>query len=217
MRHSYTNITRRDGGSVVKTYAGPDAARRQAQEVLALGWVAQWLPVPELTSAVPGTITTRFVDGHPGQDLMETPLAYHVLQTCGRLLRELQRVPPLPGAVVPLDGVLVHGDFGPHNVLLTGDAAAPVLVADWEWCGAGSRLTDLGWCEFIVREHHPAHIPALQGLFDGYGDRPDWADRQAAMTERARSHLEFVRMWPGTKLVAVWEKRVQRIGRWEDF
>lgn len=217
MRHGYTNTTRRDGGSVVKTYAGPDAARRQAQEELALAWVAPWLPVPQLTSAVPGIITTRFVDGHHGQDLMETSLAYDVLRTCGRLLRDPQLVPPIPGVAVPLGEVLVHGDFGPHNVLLTSDASVPVLLADWEWCGVGSGLTDLGWCEFIVREHHTAHIPDLQGLFDGYGERPDWPKRQAAMTERARRHLEFVRMWPGTKHVAAWEQRLQRIRQWEEF
>jgi Phosphotransferase enzyme family len=214
--HGYTNLTVRDGDLVTKTYAGPDAVARQAREERAIAWVGQWLPVPEIVASRPGSITTRYVAGEHGQDLLESALTEDVLPTCGRLLRELQDLPLPPGETSTPDTVIVHGDFGPNNALFNADATDVVLLADWEWSGTGSRLTDLAWCEFIVREHHPRRLGQLDGLFDAYGDRPAWKLRQAAMLEQARRHLDLVRRWRGGGNTEVWEQRISRILQWGD-
>jgi aminoglycoside phosphotransferase (APT) family kinase protein len=214
LAHGYTNVTTRDGDFVTKTYAGPDALERQAREERAIAWVRRWLPVPQIVASEPGSITTRYVSGEHGQDLLESACTRAVLPTCGRLLRDLQSLPLPAGTEAAPGTVLVHGDFGPNNALLTADATAVILLADWEWSDVGSPHTDLAWCEFIVREHHPHRVGQLDGLFDAYGDRPAWGLRQAAMLERARSHLDMVRRWRGGP-VQVWEQRISRIQQWD--
>ena len=86
------------------------------------------LPVPRLL-AVAGDDALRmeFVAGVHGQELVESGHAIQVLRTCGEVLRRIHAVnvtDTLPDGVVP-DGVgqssgpvVVHGGFGPNNLLL---------------------------------------------------------------------------------------------------
>ena len=74
-----------------------------------------------------------------------------------------------------LSAVLVHGDYGPNNVLLDPVGHQVTAIVDWEWAHAGDPVEDLAWCEWIVRMHHPEHIAAIDALFDAYGFRPAWS------------------------------------------
>ena len=64
---------------------------------------------------MPGTLRTAYVHGHHGQDLIDAGLADGVLSCCGQMLRRLQAIPSRVAGVV-----MVHGDFGPNNMLLRG-------------------------------------------------------------------------------------------------
>ena len=39
--------------------------------------------------------------------------------------------------------MIVHGDFGPQNVLIAGDNISALL--DWEFAHAGQPVEDLAW------------------------------------------------------------------------
>lgn len=149
-----------------------------------------------------------FVDGRHGQEMVDSGAAGDVLGTCGRLLKRLQSVDTSVLFDDARPGTLVHGDFGPNNLLLSDDGTEPLGLVDWEWCGAGSPYADLAWCEFIVRMHHPAEVRALPALFDGYEWRPSWQLRQQAMLARCASHLAFARRWH--------DDRGAHVARWID-
>jgi hypothetical protein len=216
--HGYTNATVTDRRVVVKTYQGPESQQRQSREELALLRLAGRLPVPTLLTSTAGVSTTAYVSGVPGQQAIEDGHASEVLNACGRLLAELQAIDPglLFGAGVEAGAVLVHNDFGPNNLLMRSDLRGARLLCDWEWVTVGDRDTDLAWAEFIVRLHHPAAVPALAALFEGYGDRPAWEARQAAMSRRAGVHREFVRRWHGDPAAELWTERLAAIASWRE-
>ncbi len=217
MPHAYTNRCHRVGDTVTKSYQGPGVAARQAHEESALRACAGRLPVATVVDSQPGVLTTEYVGGTHGQDLIDTGLAGAVLFTLGRLLSDLQSVDP--GFLPEYDGsgVLVHHDFGPNNALLDEAAQTVLLLADWEWCTVGDRLTDLGWCEFIVRLHHREHVAALSALFEGYGARPAWELRQQAILDRAERHRQWARGWRGVHAEVVWRERVNAVLKWHDL
>ena len=74
----------------------------------------------------------------------------------------------------PTGTVLVHGDFGPQNLLLDPSTVEPTALLDWEFAHIGDPVEDVAWAEWIVRTHHPDLVPALPALFDGYGAEPPW-------------------------------------------
>jgi aminoglycoside phosphotransferase (APT) family kinase protein len=216
LRRGYTNEVHRVGTTVVKRYRGPAGDERQQREEAALRGLAGLLPVPEIVASADGVLSTAFVDAVHGQELMDTDHAPDVLRTCGRLLRRLQAIdaaevfPESPGAR------LVHGDFGPNNLLLSEDGLQARLLVDWEWCATGDGIVDLAWCELIVRLHHAERGPDLSALFDGYGERPRWDARHEAMLSRCATHLEFVRRWPANRSVRSWEERIATVSRWRE-
>jgi hypothetical protein len=188
MRHGYTNDTRCAGGLVVKRYAGPDGAARAATEHRALTAVRGRVPVPGVVSAGPGLLRLEQVEGVHGQDLIDAGHAAAVLRSCGAMLRCIQETAaPRPGSV------LVHGDYGPHNMLFDPATSAVTAVLDWEWAHPGEPVEDLAWCEWIVRTHHPGRTGALASLFEGYGSRPGWPVRRDAMVAKCRWMLERLR------------------------
>jgi len=145
MPHASINRCHRVGDSVTKAYAGPDAAARQAREETPLRALADRLPVATVLDSQPGILTTAYVDGLPGQELISDGRAEAVLFTLGRLLDELQSVPP--GFLPTYDGtgVLVHHDFGPSCVEscaidMTGRESQPSGSA------LGPRAVDAGTC-----------------------------------------------------------------------
>ncbi|WP_189822944.1 phosphotransferase family protein [Streptomyces finlayi] len=193
--HGHTNHTTHHAGVVTKTYKGRDAQRRMEREAAALcglETLGAVLPVPQLIGCTGESLSMTFLEGVHGQDLIEAGWAESVLQTCGDALRAVHSVDAVevfprarPGAV------LVHGDFGPNNMLLSDDGSHLFGLLDWEWAHAGDPVEDLAWCEWIVRTHHPQWVPALEGFFDAYGERPDWEVRHRAMTARCRELVDF--------------------------
>lgn len=212
MRHGYTNSTATDGRLVVKRYLGPDAEIRQAAEVAALTTLAGRLPVPPLVETADGTITVGLVAGRPGQELLEDRPEL-VLRAVGQLAAEVAAVDVagLTGLTTAPGGrVLVHGDFGPQNLLLDDATAEPTALVDWELAHIGDPVVDLAWAEWIVRTHHPHLVSALPALFVGYGSEPAWRVRHELMLAKCQSALDFVRRWPGgsTAGLELWERRL---------
>jgi aminoglycoside phosphotransferase (APT) family kinase protein len=212
MKHGYTNATSTDGRTVVKRYLGPEAAARQQSEVAALTAVRGLLPVPQLLDDTEGAITLTLVEGQHGQELLETA-AESVLASVGRLARQLAHVDisTMAGlSTSPGGTILVHGDFGPQNILFDRDRVEPTAVLDWEHAHIGDPLEDLAWAEWIIRTHHPHLLGALPALFAGYGERPPWSQRHAAMVAKCRWALDFSRRWPetGMELVELWQGRL---------
>jgi aminoglycoside phosphotransferase len=155
MAHGYTHRTTRLGSVVTKDYQGPDAAARCRRESAALTALAGRLPVPPVLSAGPSSLCTGLLPGVHGQDLIAAGLAGPVLSAGGDMLRRIHAL-PIPAVIAAEAGatvsaktvsagsasaemasagtvsaagtVLVHGDYGPNNVLL--DASATEVPVD---------------------------------------------------------------------------------------
>lgn len=220
MRHGYTNLTKRVSGGVLKSYVGPDAAARADSEWTALTRLAHIMPVPAVVERHnDGSILTEYCPGDHGQELIDAGHAAQVLASCGALLRRLHAVDPgllLPGDHSPND-VVVHGDFGPNNILLDPHDYAVTALLDWEFCAVGPAIGDIAWCEWIVRMHHPASVGSLSAFFGGYGKRPPWNRRQRAMVDRCRWLEGFARRWdPGGDGVRMWRERARVTAGWSE-
>ena len=214
--HAYTNVVTARGHLVTKTYRGADGVERQQREALAIRSLAGILPVATIVESRPGVVVLAKVPGRNGQDLVDIGEGRAVMFCLGRLLRQVQAIAPaFYGEFVGI-GVLVHGDFGPHNVVLAKDADEIVLLADWEWSTVGCPITDLAWAEFILRMHHPEHLECLPALFDGYGERPPWPERQAAMSDRAVSLEAWSRSAEGAQANSSSSYRSRSIAQWDE-
>ncbi|MEU5153743.1 phosphotransferase [Glycomyces sp. NPDC021274] len=213
--HGYTNLTTGDRATVVKHYQGPDAAQRLERERTLLSALAGAIPVPPLLGAGEGALTLGFVAGTPGQELLDAASrpgdAAAVLRACGEVLRRIHATTGGLG-----EGTLVHGDFGPNNLLLDPVGFVVTAVVDWEFAHLGDPIEDLAWCEWIVRMHHPDRVGALDAFFAAYGAPvPDWPLRRAAMVDRCLELREFCRRWdPDGPAVAEWERRAGVTAGW---
>jgi aminoglycoside phosphotransferase (APT) family kinase protein len=162
--HGHTNHTTRDRSVVTKIYQGPDTARRCAREAAVLRGLAGRMPVPVVLDSDGGRLRMSFMEGVHGQELISAGQADRVLRACGQMLR---RIHAIDSALAHVEdqtcppGVLVHGDYGPNNVLLDPAAEEVVAILDWEWAHAGNPLEDLAWCEWIVRMHHAENACAV--------------------------------------------------------
>jgi len=218
--HSYTNRTARDGAVVTKAYQGPDAVRRCRHEAGVLRALAARLPVPAVLGSSDGNLQLSFMAGVHGQELIDAGLAEQVLRACGQMLRRIHAIDPALAHLEDHDrpySVLVHGDYGPNNVLLDPAAHEVIAILDWEWAHAGDRAEDLAWCEWIVRMHHPQSITALGALFEGYGSAPAWSARQRAMIAQCRAMLDLCQRWqPGGEPVRQWQNRLAVKGSWTE-
>ncbi|MGW3071613.1 phosphotransferase family protein [Kitasatospora sp. NPDC001132] len=218
--HGYTNRTAGDGTVVVKRYEGPDAEQRGRREHRALTGLRGLLPVPPVLGTEPGAITLGHLPGVPAQELLDTGHGPEVLAACGRVLRRLQALDPeLAGdGPAPAGSVPVHGDFGPHNLLLDPADFAVTGLLDWEFAHPGEPVEDLAWCEWIVRTHHPAQAGALHHLFDAYGQpAPPWPRRRSAMLTQCARLEEFCRRrdpdGPGARQ---WQERGRLTAGWPE-
>jgi Ser/Thr protein kinase RdoA (MazF antagonist) len=176
------------------------------------------LPVPRVLACRDVTLRMTLLPGVHGQDLIDGGLARRVLRACGQLLQRIQAIDPALAAIqrseVP-GTVLVHGDYGPNNVLLDAAADSVTALVDWEWAHAGDAVEDLAWAEWIVRMHHPGHVGALGALFDGYGRQPAWPDRQQAMVRQCRSMISLSERWePGGPGAGQWRQRLDVTESW---
>lgn len=215
MPHGYCNDTVHAGGAVVKRFTGPDAAARASTEVRALRAVLATVPVPALESVSDDEITCAYVPGAHGQDLIGPDTAARLLAECGRVLAAIHTVPLERLRLdAPAAGVLVHGDFGPQNLLFHPKTLAVAAVLDWEWAHVGQPVEDLAWCEWIVRSHHADCVDALPHLYHGYGAAmPPWPRRQAAMLGKCRAMRRFgARRQDGS--ATLWQQRTAITQAW---
>jgi aminoglycoside phosphotransferase len=213
MRHGYTNLTVGDGETVVKRYQGPDAAVRRERERGMLTGLQGSVPVPPVLRDDGEALTLGFVPGVQGQELIEAGHAAAVLRACGVVLRQIHTVPPPPGSAPGT--VLVHGDFGPNNLLIDPESFAVIAVVDWEFAGYGDAVADLAWCEWIMRMHHPDHADAVPHFHAAYGlPVPPWPERRAAMLKRCTELREFCRRWESEGGVRQWEERHAVTAAW---
>ena len=222
MPHGYTNHTTRDGPVVTKAYRGPDATQRCARETAVLRRLAGLVPVHPVVAGTDISLSLGFMPGVHGQDLIAAGLGGQVLHACGQVLRRIHALDPglAPGLAPagqrsPARAVLVHGDFGPNNVLLDQAGQEITAVLDWEWAHAGDPVEDLAWCEWIMRMHHPQDAAALDGFFGAYGRTPAWAARQDAMLTRCSTLLDLCERWqPGGESVRMWRHRLAVTRSW---
>jgi aminoglycoside phosphotransferase (APT) family kinase protein len=209
--HGYTNLTTLSAGVVRKRYLGPDAQQREHVERAALEALWGRFPVPRVLPST-GELGTAEVAGRHGQEVLDDSdeqRVRNVLRLCGRLRRDLSEIDPesvlgLPGA----GNVIVHGDFGPQNLLVNNDGDSAQAVVDWEWAHLGNPIEDLAWAEWIVRTHHPDAVPYLGELFDGYGARPGWADRKSAMLRMCHQCKDLCERWDNPAAAALWSSRI---------
>lgn len=223
LRHSYTNSTLGDGATVVKCYQGPGARARSQHEHAVLNVLQGRVPVPPVLGSEDACLTMGFMSGTHGQELLETGHGGGVLRACGTTLQRIHQLDAGEiAAALPsraCEGhVLVHGDYGPQNVLLDPATLEITAVLDWEWAHAGDPVEDLAWCEWIVRMHHPRQVSLLGIFFDAYGGAiPPWPDRQAFMAGRCRSLLDLChRQEPGGPGEAQWAHRLAVTGAWQE-
>jgi aminoglycoside phosphotransferase len=217
--HGYTNRTLGDGAVVRKTYDGPDAAERLHRERALLLALRDRVPVPPVLRADDRTLTLGFVPGVQGQELLDAGRVHGTLRSCGEVLRRLHATEPPPDLPdTGTGGVLVHGDFGPQNVLLDPSALEVTAVLDWEFAHLGDPVEDLAWCEWIVRMHHPEHVRSLGHFFTAYGGPvPAWPARRAAMLDRCAWLREFChRRDPNGPGVRQWEERAEITAGWRE-
>ncbi len=220
LKHGYTNRTVGDGAIVEKTYEGPDVELRLRREHTLLTRLQGRLPVPPVRAATATTLTLGFVAGVPGQELLDAGHPVEVLASCGKLLRRIHATAPsLLTVGAPRAGkVLVHGDFGPNNVLLDPGTFEITAVVDWEFAHLGDPVEDLTWCEWIVRMHHPEYRFALGHFFRAYdGQVPPWPVRRAAMLARCETLRQFCDRWePNGPGVKQWQMRATATAGWQE-
>ena len=146
-----------------------------------------------------------------------------VLRACGTMLRLIHQLDAREiTASLPSRArggrVLVHGDYGPQNVLLDPATLEITAILDWEWAHAGDPIEDLAWCQWIVRMHHPGQVSMLNVFFDGCGGAiPPWPDRKAFMLGRCRSLLDLCRQQEsGGYGEAQWAHRLAVARAWQE-
>ncbi len=157
----------------------------------------------------------RKASGTHGQEMIDAGRAPQVLRLLGALLVSLQEVSP--SAVPGLEGigpVLVHGDFGPQNVLIEHDRIN--VLMDWEFAHIGEAVEDLAWAEWIVRAHHRDAIDALPELLDASCLGIEWSARHRAMVSRCEELLRIAEAARSAELVDVWRRRLRATERWNE-
>ena len=218
LRHGYTNLTRRlPGARVEKRYEGSGRDERADREHACLMSLAHRLPVPEVVDRDPAVrlLIVRDAPGVHGQDMIDAGRAAEVLRLLGAVLVSLQRVPT--GAVPGLAGtgpVIVHGDFGPQNVLVGGDRITALV--DWEFAHIGQPVEDLAWAEWIVRMHHPGAADALPELLDASRLGLTWSARQRAMVARCEDLMRLATAAGSPDAVALWRDRLRATEGWNE-
>jgi tRNA A-37 threonylcarbamoyl transferase component Bud32 len=215
--HGYTNFTRLTNGYVEKTYDGARRWANATRELACLVALRDHLPIAAVVDqdlSIP-RLTLSLLPGRHGQDLLDEGHTSQVLRLVGETLDRLQRV--AADSIHGLAGtgpVIVHGDFGPQNMLFDLGAGRVTGVVDWESAHLGSRVEDLAWTEWIVRMHHPAAIDALDDLFAATAPRPSWSDRQTAMIRQIRDLVAYCDSTGMHESAADWRDRLRRTEGW---
>ena len=124
---------------MIKRYAGPDAVLRREAEVKALTTLAGRFPVPTVIGQDDSQLTLSFVPGAPGQEILEQR-PHDVLFAVGRAGRALHGLDVSATYEIVGGAVLVHGDFGPQNMVFDAKTLQPAAVVDWEFAHPGDAV-----------------------------------------------------------------------------
>ena len=60
------------------------------------------------------------------------------------------------------NNTLIHGDFGPHNVIYQNNS---IIAIDWEWAGYGNPMYDIAWVLWFTNIHYPNYCQILSNVF----------------------------------------------------
>jgi aminoglycoside phosphotransferase (APT) family kinase protein len=60
------------------------------------------------------------------------------------------------------NNTLIHGDFGPHNVIYHNNS---IIAIDWEWAGYGNPMYDITWVLWFTNIHYPNYYQILSDIF----------------------------------------------------
>ena len=60
------------------------------------------------------------------------------------------------------NNTLIHGDFGPHNVIYQNNS---IIAIDWEWAGYGNPMYDIAWVLWFTNIHYPNYYQILSDIF----------------------------------------------------
>ena len=217
--HGHTNRTRRVGNHIEKRYEGTDSIDRAEREFTSLTGLVGRCPVPEILEFDPstGVLVVTEISGRHGQELIDQGLAAQVLRLIGGQLSGLQSLDPstVPGLKGKGD-VIVHGDFGPQNMMFLLDPIRVCGVLDWELAHVGSAVEDLAWAEWIIRTHHPGAVRDLPELFAGSGLSFGWSDRQAAMVRQCSHHLAYCETSGFDTAANEWRQRLKATEGWNE-
>jgi aminoglycoside phosphotransferase (APT) family kinase protein len=208
LAHGYSNLSWIEDGQVVKEYDAVDGQERLRVEVRALSRLVDVVPVPRVVSVdlLRRRAVLTVMPGRHAQELIDEGFASQVLAAAGTTLRELHR--SVPG--------LVHGDYGPQNLLLEVVAWEISAVLDWEFSHEGDPVEDLAWTEWIVRMHHPRAVGALSALFANYGSRPPWKLRHDMMLGKCAELRELCRRRGQAEGAELWERRQRATRAWTE-
>jgi aminoglycoside phosphotransferase (APT) family kinase protein len=170
--------------------------------------------IVEFDSSIPVLVVSE-VRGRHGQELIDKGSAAQVLRLIGIQLSDLQSFDPstVPG-LTGTGHVIVHGDFGPQNILFLLDPMRVSGVLDWELAHIGTAVEDLAWAEWIIRTHHPDALEDLPELFAGSGLSFSWSDRQAAMVRQCLYHLAYCEASGLGTAASEWRRRLKATEEW---
>jgi thiamine kinase-like enzyme len=164
------------------------------------------------------TISTRYVESRHAQDLLEEHCDI-VPFSLGKLARELQlvKVDAIAGSKRNEPDVLVHGDFGPQNLLFAPESFSERYLVDWEWAHFGDRFEDIAWAEWIIRMHYDSNQQMIASLYKGFGLVPPWETRHELMIRKCENILDFAkRDDDNTQAISMWIDRVAQVKSFEE-
>ena len=74
----------------------------------------------------------------------------------------------------------------------------------------------LAWSEWTLRMHHPDAIGAVDALFVGFGQRPSWSSRHAAMLAQCERLRERCEREGPRDAEAKWRTRLRSTSNWSE-
>jgi aminoglycoside phosphotransferase (APT) family kinase protein len=132
---------------------------------------------------------------------------------------ELRAVHEWLAANLPVDGgqaTLIHGDFGPHNLLVTLEPLPKVLaILDWELATIGDPLTDIGWLTALWRDPGEEGWGAPEGFevteLPGFPRKSELVQIYEDLSGTAVEHLAFY------QVLALWRLAIALEGSYARY
>jgi thiamine kinase-like enzyme len=212
--YGYTNSTHLENRIVVKTYSGTSAQSRFLTELVIYQQLHDMPFMPELVDCDKDalTISTRYVESRHAQDLLEE-YSDIIPFTLGKLARELQsvKIDTIVDSKRSKTDVLVHGDFGPQNLLFAPESFSEFYLVDWEWAHFGDRFEDIAWAECIIRMHYDSNQQMIASLYRGFGIVPPWEARHELVIRKCENILDFAKQDDNSQAISMWIDRVAQV------